>query len=152
MSIANYIDPQIAEAVVAVLHHNGIDVYVPAGQGGCGMAALAYGDVETAREAAEHNLRVLAEAAREGYPIVCSEPTAALMLTPRLPRFAGRSRRQAGGRRRRSNSPHIFGICTSKAACAPIFSQLDLGVGHHVPCHVKALNHAVPARSGPACR
>ncbi|HKB40302.1 MAG TPA: FAD-linked oxidase C-terminal domain-containing protein, partial [Gemmataceae bacterium] len=46
---ANYNDPLIAEAVVAVLHHNGIEVYVPPGQRGCGMAPLAYGDVEAAR-------------------------------------------------------------------------------------------------------
>ena len=77
---ANYNDPPIAEAVVAVLHHNGIEVYVPPGQVGCGMAPLAYGDVETARETAQHNLRLLADLAREGYPILCSEPTAALML------------------------------------------------------------------------
>src|SRR5439155_15549276 len=77
---ANYNDPQIAEAAVAVLHHNGIEVYVPPGQRGCGMAPLAYGDVETAREVAQHNVRIFAELARDGYTIVCSEPTAALML------------------------------------------------------------------------
>src|SRR5262249_14506836 len=78
---ANYNDPALAEAVVAVLHHNGIEVYVPPGQVGCGMAPLAYGDVETAREAVQRNLRVLADLAREGFPILCSEPTAALMLS-----------------------------------------------------------------------
>src|SRR5262249_27025398 len=77
---ANYNDPSGAEAVVAVLHHNGIEVYVPPGQIGCGMAPLAQGDVETAREVAQTNLRVLAEAARAGLPILCSEPTAAVML------------------------------------------------------------------------
>ena len=77
---ANYNDPQIGEATVAVLQHNGINVYVPPGQTGCGMAPLAQGDVEAAREAAESNLRIFADLAREGYPIICSEPTAAVML------------------------------------------------------------------------
>src|SRR5262249_17936862 len=76
----NYNDPQVGEATVAVLQHNGIDVYVPPGQVGCGMAPLACGDVETAREVAQRNLRVLADLAREGCAIVCSEPTAAIML------------------------------------------------------------------------
>jgi heterodisulfide reductase subunit C len=75
---ANYIDPSIAEAVVSVLHHNGVEVYVPPGQLGCGVAPLAYGDVETARETVQHNLRLLADLAREGYPILCSEPTTAM--------------------------------------------------------------------------
>jgi FAD/FMN-containing dehydrogenase/ferredoxin len=41
---ANYNDPSIAEAVTAVLHHNGVEVFVPPGQVGCGMAPLSYGD------------------------------------------------------------------------------------------------------------
>src|SRR5262249_10330817 len=52
---ANYNDPLIGESVVAVLQHNGIEVYVPPGQRGCGMAPLACGDVEAAREAVRHN-------------------------------------------------------------------------------------------------
>ena len=44
------------------------------------MAALIVGDVEHAREAALANLRVLANAVRDGYTVICSEPTAALML------------------------------------------------------------------------
>ena len=35
---------------LASLACNGVEVYVPRGQVGCGMAPLAYGDVETARE------------------------------------------------------------------------------------------------------
>lgn len=138
---ANYNDPSVAEATVAVLHHNGFEVYVPPGQKGCGMAPLAYGDVETAREVAAHNLLLLAELAREGYPIICSEPTAALMLrhdcldllddpdvrvvaeqVVELTTFLGDLHRE--GRLRTD------------------FNPLDLAVGHHVPCHLKALGHA----------
>ena len=144
---ANYNDPLIAEAVVAVLHHNGIEVYVPPGQLGCGMAPLAYGDVETARETVQHNLRVLADLAREGYadPLLRADrrPHAA----PRRPRPARRSRRPPGGRRRPSNSRPSCGTCTSRAGCAPTSSRWTLSVGHHVPCHLKALGRP-PA--GPA--
>ena len=77
---ANYIEPQIAEATVAVLQHNGFDVFVPAHQRGSGLEALVHGDVETAREVAQKNLRLLVEAARSEWPIVCSEPSGALML------------------------------------------------------------------------
>ena len=41
---------------MAVLHYHGIDVYVPPGQVGCGVAPLARGDVETAHEAMTRNL------------------------------------------------------------------------------------------------
>src|SRR5439155_22621961 len=77
---ANYVEPQIAEATVAVLEHHGFDVFVPPEQRGSGIEALVHGDVETAREKVQKNLRVLVEAARADWPIVCSEPSAALML------------------------------------------------------------------------
>ena len=77
---ANYIEPQIAEATVEVLLHHGFDVFIPPGQRGSGLEALVHGDVETAREHAQHNLRVLVEPARAGWPIICSEPSAALTL------------------------------------------------------------------------
>jgi Fe-S oxidoreductase len=139
---ANYNDPSIAEAAVAVLRHNGVEVLVPSGQVGCGMSALAQGDIETARESAQRNLRVFAELAREGYRIVCPEPTAALMLrqdyldllddpdallvadhTVELTTFLTELRRR--GRLRTD------------------FRPLDLDVGHHVPCHLKALGAGV---------
>ena len=49
---ANYFDPQLAEAFVAVLEHNGIDVYVHPEQSQAGMAAIARGALDYARRAA----------------------------------------------------------------------------------------------------
>src|SRR5262249_25821213 len=77
---ANHFDPELAEAALAVLDHLGVNAYVPRGQRGSGMPALVVGDLDHARELAARNLRRLGEAVRDGYTIVCSEPTAALML------------------------------------------------------------------------
>lgn len=136
---ANYIDPQIAEAVVAVLQHHGYDVFVPPDQRGCGMAALAHGDVESAREAAEHNLRILADVAREGYPIICSEPTAALMLRrdyldlvddPDAKLVAAQT----------FEFTAFLGSLFQQGKLRTDFDRLDLMLGHHVPCHLKVLH------------
>jgi len=135
---ANYNDPSIGEAVVAVLHHNGIEVYVPPGQKGCGMAPLAHGDVETARETLQSNVRVLADLAREGYPILCSEPTAALMLRhdaldllddPDVRLVAGQTVEFTG---------FLWGL-HQQGRLQTDFHRLDASIGHHVPCHLKAL-------------
>src|SRR5208283_616843 len=91
---------------------------------------------------AQKNLRALADAARAGWPIVCSEPSAALALrqdyvdllndddaravaaqTVELTAFLWRRRQQ--GRLRLD------------------FRPLDISVGHHVPCHIKALRGPV---------
>ena len=77
---ATYVDPTLGEATGLVLEHNGFDVFVPAGLRSSGIEALVAGDVASAREMAQANLRALADLAREGLPIVCSEPSSALML------------------------------------------------------------------------
>ncbi len=135
---ANYNDPTIAEAVVEVLHHNGVEVYVPPGQVGCGMAPLAYGDVETAREAVEHNLNLLAEPAREGYPILCAEPTAAYMLRhDALDLLDGDDARLVAGRVVEFTA--FLADLHAHGRLRTDFRRLDFSVGHHVPCHLKAL-------------
>ena len=143
---ANYNDPLIAEAVVAVLHHNGIEVLVPPGQRGCGMAPLACGDVEAARETAVHNLRVLADLARAGYPILCSEPTAALMLRHDALDLLDDPEARLVAAQTVEATAFLWDL-HQQGLLRTDFRRLDLAVGHHVPCHLKALGRP-PA--GPA--
>ncbi|MGL4555304.1 MAG: heterodisulfide reductase-related iron-sulfur binding cluster, partial [Gemmataceae bacterium] len=140
-TFANYNDPLIAEAVVSVLHHNGIEVYVPPGQVGCGMAALAHGDAETARDAVQRNLRVLAELAREGFPILCSEPTAALMLRHDALSLVddGDARLVAG---QVVEFTAFLADLHAQGLLRTDFVPVRANVGHHVPCHLKALGRA----------
>jgi FAD/FMN-containing dehydrogenase/Fe-S oxidoreductase len=135
---ANYNDPQIAAATVAVLQHNGIEVYVPPGQRGCGMAPLAFGDVETAREIAQHNLRALADLAREGFPIVCSEPTAALMLRQDYPDLLDDPDANLVAEQVVELTSYLWDLHRA-GRLRTDFRPVHLSVGHHVPCHLKAL-------------
>ena len=135
---ATYNEPLLGEAVVAVLQHQGFDVHVPAGQWGSGAAPLTYGDVESAREIAGRNIRILAELAREGYTIVCSEPTAAIMLRQDyLDLFDDPDARVV--------AEHTVELTAflldlhKQGRLQTDFLKLDLSLGHHVPCHVKAL-------------
>jgi Fe-S oxidoreductase len=135
---ANYNDPSIAEAMVAVLHHNDIEVYVPAGQRGCGMAPLAYGDVDTARETLQHNLRLLAEPAREGYPVLCSEPTAAFMLRHDALDLLDDNDTRLVAERVVEATAYLEDLHRA-GRLRTDFRPLELAIGHHVPCHLKAL-------------
>jgi FAD/FMN-containing dehydrogenase/Fe-S oxidoreductase len=135
---ASYNDPQLALAVVAVLKHQGIDVYVPPGQRGSGAAALAYGDVDAARDIALGNLRVLADLAREGFAIVCSEPTAALMLRQDYLDLV----LDADARLVADNTVELTSYLAElhrQGKLRTDFAPLPASVGHHVPCHLKAL-------------
>lgn len=141
---ANYNDPTVAEAVVAVLQHNGLEVFVPPGQLGCGIAPLAYGDVETAREAARVNVRVLVDLVREGYHIICSEPSAALMLRHDYLDLLDEAdtRDVAGAVVEFTEFLHEL---HRQGHLRTDFHPLELSLGHHVPCHLKALRQSPAA-------
>ena len=145
-TFATYLDPQLAEAVVAVLQHQGIDVYVPPGQVGCGAAPLAYGDVQSARETAQINLRIFAELAREGFTIVCSEPTAALMLRQDYLDLLDDADARLVAERTVELTAFLAEL-QRQGRLQTDFQPLSLSIGHHVPCHLKALGQ--PA-AGPA--
>ncbi|WP_439625674.1 FAD-linked oxidase C-terminal domain-containing protein [Gemmata sp.] len=143
---AAYTDPAIAEATVAVLHHNGVEVYVPPRQVGCGMGALAVGDLETAREHAVRNVRALADLVREGYRVVCSEPTAALMLSQDYPDLLDDADTAAVAAATVELTAYLAELHAA-GRLRTDFRPLDLTLGHHVPCHVKALR-GTPAGPG----
>jgi FAD/FMN-containing dehydrogenase/Fe-S oxidoreductase len=135
---ANYNDPLIAESVVAVLHHNGHEVYVPEGQVSCGMAPLTYGDVEGARETVQRNLRVLADLAREGFPILCSEPTAALMLRHDALDLLDDADARLVAAQTVEFTAFLWDL-HQQGLLRTDFHPLEARIGHHVPCHLKAL-------------
>jgi glycerol-3-phosphate dehydrogenase subunit C len=76
---ARYLFPEVARATVEVLRHNGVHVYCPE-QKCCGMPSFLEGDRRLTMEYAHHNLRLLADAAGEGFDILCSCPTCSFML------------------------------------------------------------------------
>jgi Fe-S oxidoreductase len=134
----NYNDPQTAEAVVAVLQHNGIEVHVPPGQHGCGIAPLAYGDVETARETARHNVRLLADLVRDGYRIVCAEPTAAVMLRHDYLDLLDDPDARLVAEQTVEFTTFLAEL-HRQGQLRTDFQPLHFSLGHHVPCHLKAL-------------
>lgn len=69
-------DPLLAQAFVAVLELNGIGVFIDPRQVAAGMPMISEGDLDAARRLARTNMRVLTEAVRLGYRIVCTEPAA----------------------------------------------------------------------------
>jgi FAD/FMN-containing dehydrogenase/Fe-S oxidoreductase len=78
-------DPLLAQSFVSVLERNGIGVFIDPRQVSAGMPLVSEGDLDGARKLARVNLRVLAEAVRLGYRIVCTEPSAVTCITRHYP-------------------------------------------------------------------
>jgi Fe-S oxidoreductase len=136
---ANHADPLIGEATVAVLRHHGIEVYVPPRQKGCGVAALTQGDLDSARELAAHNVRVFADLIRDGHVIVASEPTAVVTISQDYPLLADDADTKLVASQTQDLTAFLWGMYEVGWLRTDFQKPLDLTLGHHVPCHVKAL-------------
>ncbi|QEL14473.1 FAD-binding oxidoreductase [Limnoglobus roseus] len=134
---ANVCDPGIGHAAVAVLKHHGFEVHVPFRQRGSGMTPLSFGDADAARDAARYNLRALVELARDGYTIVCTEPAAALALSHDYLSLLDDAD-AALVANQTVELTTFLGELHERGELKSPTRPLLIGIGHHVPCHVKA--------------
>jgi Fe-S oxidoreductase len=143
---ANWFDPELGECLLAVLEHNGVSVYVPPQQWAAGMPAIALGALDRARRLARHNVALLADAVRQGYTIVTTEPSAAMCLKHEYQNLLN------------DDDARLVAENTSDA-CEYLWRlhqngklELDLRpvnatVGYHLPCHLRALQHEPAGQS-----
>lgn len=140
---ANWFDTQLAEAFVRILQHNNVSVYVHPAQRASGMAKISLGDAERARTLAAKNVAVLADAVRQGYTIVTTEPSAALCLTHEYLHLLD------------DDDARLVAANTVEA-CTYLWRLHEVGrleldlkpqnytLGYHLPCHLRALNVGSP--------
>ncbi|WZO98101.1 FAD-linked oxidase C-terminal domain-containing protein [Isosphaeraceae bacterium EP7] len=140
---ANHYDQELAESVVGVLQHAGVDVLVPKGQRGSGMPALVAGDLEHARDLALANLRVLGDAVRDGYTIVCSEPTAALMLKVEYLKLTDDLDAALVAENTRDVGDYLREMSELGELPRPE-TPVRARVGYHQPCHLRSLDVGTP--------
>jgi len=140
---ANFHDPELAVAFARIVEHQGKRVHVPPRQLPSGMALISMGDLETARPLIENNLRVLAEFAREGCPIVCTEPAAAVCLKFEYPRVVDHPDAQVVADQVVEAGAYLMSL-RQKGELKTDFGELPLVATYHTPCHLKSLGESTP--------
>lgn len=140
---ANFHDPELATAFVRILEFNGQKVHVPSRQLPSGLALISMGDLDAARPIAEANIRILAEFAREGCPIVCTEPAAAVCLKYEYPRFIDHPDAQVVADRVVEAGEFLSSL-RRQGQLRTEFRELPLVATYHTPCHLKSLGPATP--------
>jgi FAD/FMN-containing dehydrogenase/Fe-S oxidoreductase len=135
--------PSVAEAVVGLLQVAGVNVFVPTHQRGCGMPSLVVGELDRARDLLLSNLKILANAVREGYTIICSEPTATLMLRQLALKLTDDLDAQLVAERTMDAGEYLLGISHRGMLPTPAH-PLPMKVGYHQPCHLRALAIGTP--------
>ena len=140
---ANFHDPELATAFARVLEHNGQKVHVPPRQLPSGMALISMGDLDAARLIAEKNIRVLAEFAREGCPIVCTEPAAVVCLKHEYPMLIDHPDVRVVADHVVEAGAFLSGL-RRQGQLRTDFGELPLVATYHTPCHLKSLGSATP--------
>jgi FAD/FMN-containing dehydrogenase/Fe-S oxidoreductase len=141
---ANYFDAQLGEATVAVLRHNGVSVYVPEETMQSGMAMVAQGAVERAKLLAERNVAILADAVRQGYHIVASEPAAALCLMHEYPNLLDDEEARLVAANTSDVCTYLWRLHLEKELRLD-FNRIDASVAYHQPCMIRAMQVATPS-------
>ncbi len=143
---ANYFDPEIGRALGEILQQNGIGLYVPSAQVASGISRLNSGDIRSARKIARKNVRLLADAVRQGYRIIATEPSALLCLKHEYPNLLD------------DEDAHVV-AANSYEACQYLlelhksgrlnldFSEVACRVAYHQPCHLRVLDPQCSAPS-----
>lgn len=140
---ANWFDPQLGEALVAVMEHNGISVYVHPQQQQSAMPMISAGAIDAARAIAQENVSVLAEAIRQGYQIVTTEPAAAMALTREYCNLVDDEDAALVAENTTEACNYLWRMHQSGRLELDL-KPVNLSVGYHEPCHVRALGANSP--------
>jgi FAD/FMN-containing dehydrogenase/Fe-S oxidoreductase len=144
---ANHFDTQLADALVAVLRHNRVSVYVPTDQDEAGMPMISQGVLEPARVIAQRNVALLAEAVRQGYKVIATEPSAVLALTREYPMILDDDEDAVAVAANTLDACHYLWQLHQNGKLKLGFQPQRISVGYHLPCHLRALGVGAPAEN-----
>jgi Fe-S oxidoreductase len=144
---ANHFDTQLADALVAILRHNDVNVFVPADQQQAAMPMISQGVLEPAREIAHRNVALLAEAVRQGYTIIATEPSAVLTLTREYPIILDDDEDALLVAKHTHEACHYLWQLHQRGQLKLNFLPQRISIGYHVPCHLRALEVGAPAEN-----
>ena len=134
---ANYNDHELGFAVLEVLRRNNIEVILPK-QMPVPLPAIVYGNVKRARKDLEYSVKYLAEAIRDGYKIVCSEPSAALCLKQELKYFVAGRDAQLVSENTYELMNYLLDL-SKQNKLRPVENSISRSFVYHQPCHLYAI-------------
>ena len=143
---ANRNEPELAEDLVAVLEHNGIDVALLDAERCCGMPRLELGDLEAVARLKERNIPQLQAAVAAGYDLLAPIPSCVLMFKQELPLMFPEDPavRQVADR---MFDPFEYLMLRHAAGRLRTDFKVALGkVSYHVPCHLRVQNIGLKTR------
>ena len=142
---ANYYEPHVAQAALAVLARNGLQAIVPP-QECCGLPLISNGLYEQARRRARRNLTVLAQYARRGYRIVLTSTSCGHTLKAEYAEMLDID--DADARLVAESTWDIMELLRDLAEEGRLdtsFGPLDEPLPYHAPCQLRSHGIGLPA-------
>jgi Fe-S oxidoreductase len=136
---ANWNNPLVGMALVHVLQHQRVEVYVPTWQTVTWMTKIANGDIDRVRKLIGPQIRLLADAVRQGYTIVTTEPTAALCLQHEYPQLIDHEDAKTVAANTQEAGIYLWEMHKRNELELDLKS-LTVSVMYHTPCHLRALD------------
>lgn len=133
--------PDIARAVLRVMDHHGVGVYVPDELGCCGIPALSSGDTATFNALVRHNIRKLASKNVDAVITACATCTSTLRkIWPLMAEGLSpeeQARMEAISQKTMDVSQFLVDRLGVSASMEGDSSQGKITLTYHDPCHLK---------------
>ncbi len=139
----NYHETEIGKALSEILLHNQIGLYVPAGQASSGMARITAGDMKGALRVAKRNVRILAEAIRQGYTVIVTEPAAALALKHEYLNLMDDEDTHLVAKNTQEACRYLWDLHQQNRLSLD-FKPVTAEIAYHQPCHIRAIDDGEP--------
>jgi Fe-S oxidoreductase len=136
---ANYNDHELGFAVLDVLISNGVEVIIPK-QRPAPLPAVCYGDTKRATRDLTFSVKHLAQAVRNGYKIICSEPSAALCLRDELRNYIWNDDAKLVSRNTQELMNYLLELHNQKKLHPPKNCEPKKYL-YHLPCHLCAVGN-----------
>jgi Fe-S oxidoreductase len=104
------------------------------------LPAIVYGDVSRAKKDLTYTVRHLAKAVRDGYKIVCSEPSAALCLSQELRHFVAGEDAKLVSENTHELMDYLLDLHQQGKLKAPAKPMQEEFI-YHLPCHLCAIGN-----------
>ncbi len=140
---ASWHNPMLGQALVYVLKHQKIDVFVPSYPTISWMSKIAMGDVVRARKLIQPMIKKLAESVRQGYEIVTTEPSAALALQHEYLQLFDDEDAKLVSKHTWEAGRYLLNLHNANELELN-FSPQTISVLYHQPCHLRAIDPEQP--------
>lgn len=132
----NHIYPEVPVAGVSVLSQNGCEVVTVEGVKCCGMPHMAYGETETAKELAKHNMQILLK--EDFDAIICDCASCSSTFKEMYPHiFEEGTPEHDKAKQLAAKTWDISKFLVAKTGIKPGSKEQKVRVTYHDPCHLK---------------